>query len=284
MIINHNLPGQNAINSLNANSKSAQNSMAKLSSGSRINKAADDAAGLSISQKMQSQINGLDKAASNAQDGISLLQTAEGGLNETQSILQRMSELATQAANDTNVTADRDAITSELSTLADEIDHIAQSTNFNGTNLLSNTGNMTFQIGSTANAYDQITFSLTNISISATTLSVKLGAGGTAGTESTICVSDADYAHASISVINAAIKQVSTARSTIGAYQNRLDHTINNLTTESQNLTTAMSGITDVDMAKEMMNYSKENVLQQAAQSMLAQANQNPQQILKLLQ
>ena len=284
MIINHNLPGQNAINSLNANAKSAQNSMAKLSSGSRINKAADDAAGLSISQKMQAQINGLDKASSNAQDGISLLQTAEGGLNETQSILQRMSELATQAANDTNVTADRKAITSELGTLADEIDHIANSTNFNGTNLLSSTSTLSFQIGATANAYDQITVGLTNVSIGASVLSVKLGAGGTAGTEASICVADAQHAHAAISVINAAIQQVSSARSSIGAYQNRLDHTINNLTTESQNLTTAMSGITDVDMAKEMMNYSKENVLQQAAQSMLAQANQNPQQILKLLQ
>lgn len=276
MIINHNLPGLNAINSLNANSKSANASMAKLSSGSRINKAADDAAGLSISQKMQAQINGLDKASSNAQDGISLLQTAEGGLNETQSILQRMSELATQGANDTNVTADRDAIKSELSTLADEIDHIANSTNFNGTNLLSATGTLTFQIGATSSSYDQLTFSLASVKIGAAALTVQVG--------SNISVDTAEHAHASISVINAAIKQVSSARSTVGAYQNRLDHTINNLTTESQNLTTAMSGITDVDMAKEMMNYSKENVLQQAAQSMLAQANQNPQQILKLLQ
>ncbi|WP_234119649.1 flagellin N-terminal helical domain-containing protein [Clostridium hydrogenum] len=275
MIINHNLPGQNAINSLNANSKSAQNSMAKLSSGSRINKAADDAAGLSISQKMQAQINGLDKATSNAQDSISLLQTAEGGLNETQSILQRMSELATQAANDTNVTNDRTAVTNELATLADEIDHIANSTNFNGNNLLSSTGTLTFQIGATSNAYDQITIGLTNISIGSAVLSVNAA---------NVSVGNSTSATASISIINAAIQTVSAARSKIGAYQNRLDHTINNLTTESQNLTTAMSGITDVDMAKEMMNYSKENVLQQAAQSMLAQANQNPQQILKLLQ
>jgi Flagellin and related hook-associated proteins len=275
MIINHNLPGQNAINSLNANAKSAQNSMAKLSSGSRINKAADDAAGLSISQKMQSQINGLDKAASNAQDGISLLQTAEGGLNETQSILQRMSELATQASNDTNVTADRSAITSELGTLSNEIDHIANSTNFNGTNLLSSNSTLSFQIGSTSNSYDQLAIGLTNVSIGAAVLKVD---------SANVSVGNSVSATASISIINAAIQTVSTARSQIGAYQNRLDHTINNLTTESQNLTTAMSGITDVDMAKEMMNYSKENVLQQAAQSMLSQANQNPQQVLKLLQ
>lgn len=275
MIINHNLPGLNAINSLNKNAKSAQASMAKLSSGSKINKAADDAAGLSISQKMQSQINGLDKATSNAQDGISLLQTAEGGLNETQSILQRMSELATQGANDTNVTADRTAITSELTSLGAEIDHIASSTNFNGTNLLSSTGALTFQIGSTANGYDQLSFSLKGISIGAAVLKVDA---------SNISVGNSVSATASISVINAALATVSSARSTIGANQNRLDHTINNLTTESQNMTTAMSGITDVDMATEMMNYSKENVLQQAAQSMLSQANQNPQQILKLLQ
>lgn len=275
MIINHNLPGSNAINFLNKNAKSASDSMSKLSSGSRINKAADDAAGLSISQKMQAQINGLSKATSNAQDAISLFQSAEGGLNETQAILQRMNELATQAASSTNASADAAAITNELSTLADEMDHIANSTNFNGNNLLSGTGTLTFQIGATSNTFDLMTFNLSSIQGGAAHLGVD---------SSKVSVGSADAAHASITLITAAIQSVSTARSTLGAYQNRLDHTINNLTTESQNMTTAMSGITDVDMATEMMNYSKENVLQQAAQSMLAQANQNPQQILKLLQ
>jgi len=281
MIINHNLAGATALNYLNKNAKSASDSMEKLSSGLKINKAADDAAGLSISQKMQSQINGLDVATSNAQDGVSLLQTAEGGLNETQSILQRMNELATQSANDTNVTIDRTAISAELGTLGDEINHISQSTNFNGVSLLSAaTGastSITFQIGATSNAYDSIGLDLTKIQTNSSSLSV----GDTA---SALDVSTNTAATAAMSTIQAAIDTVSTSRSYIGSLQNRLTHTLNNLSTENQNLTTASANITDVDMAKEMMNYSKENVLQQAAQSMLSQANQNPQQVLKLLQ
>ncbi|SMC17911.1 flagellin [Clostridium acidisoli DSM 12555] len=274
MIINHNLSGNTALSYLNKNQKSASDSMEKLSSGLRINKAADDAAGLSISQKMQSQINGLDKAQSNAQDGVSLLQTAEGGLNETQSILQRMNELATQAANDTNVTIDRSAITAEINTLSSEIDHISSSTNFNNQNLLgSATGILTFQVGSTANTYDSMSVNLGSIEANTTTLSL-----------TTLDLSSNLGAVSAMSIIQNAIDTVSTSRSYIGAVQNRLTHTINNLSTEDQNLTTASASITDVDMAKEMMNYSKENVLQQAAQSMLAQANQNPQQVLKLLQ
>ncbi|PJI09831.1 MULTISPECIES: flagellin [Clostridium] len=276
MIINHNLSGNTALSYLNKNQKSASASMEKLSSGLRINKAADDAAGLSISQKMQSQINGLDKAQSNAQDGISLIQTAEGGLNETQSILQRMNELATQAANDTNVSLNRSAVSAEMSTLADEIDHISQQTNFNGVSLLTGgTTTLTFQIGSTANSYDSIGLNLNSIKMGSASLSV--------GT-SAISVSDNTKATASMSLIQKAIDTVSTSRAYLGAVQNRLTHTINNLSTEQENLTTANANITDVDMAKEMMNYSKESVLQQAAQSMLAQANQNPQQVLKLLQ
>lgn len=279
MIINHNLAGNTALNYLNKNAKSASDSMEKLSSGLKINKAADDAAGLSISQKMQSQINGLDTATNNAQDGVSLLQTAEGGLNETQSILQRMNELATQSANDTNVTLDRTAVSAELGTLGDEIDHISQSTNFNGVSLLSTTATttLTFQIGSTSNAYDSLGLDLTKIDTNSTSLSV--------GNSTTVLnVSSNSYAKAAMSTIQAAIDTVSTSRSYIGSLQNRLTHTLNNLSTENQNLTTASANITDVDMAKEMMNYSKENVLQQAAQSMLSQANQNPQQVLKLLQ
>lgn len=280
MIINHNLSGISALNNLNKNSKSAASSMEKLSSGLKINKAADDAAGLAISQKMEAQINGLDVAQSNAQDGVSLLQTAEGGLSETQTILQRMNTLATQAANDSNVTLDRGAVGAELKTLAKEIDHISSSTNFNGVNLLAQTAggtaaSLTFQIGATSSAYDQINLSLNSIGNDSTTLSVAAG---------TLDVSSSAMAQSSIAIIQSAINTVSTARSMIGSYQNRLDHAINNLSTESQNLTTAQANITDVDMAKEMMNYSKKNVLQQAAQSMLAQANQNPQQVLKLLQ
>lgn len=279
MIINHNLPGSTALSYLNKNSKSSSDSMEKLSSGLRINKAADDAAGLTISQKMQSQINGLGKAQSNAQDGVSLLQTAEGGLNETQSILQRMNELATQAANDSNVTIDRSAVTAELNTLADEIDHISQQTNFNGVNLLSGDGTSTsvlnFQIGATANTFDTLSLSLGSIEMTSASLSVS---------STSISVGDNTAAKNAMSLIQNAIDKVSTSRSYIGALQNRLTHTMNNLSTEEQNLNTANANITDVDMAKEMMNYSKENVLQQAAQSMLAQANQNPQQVLKLLQ
>jgi flagellin len=276
MIINHNLNAMTANNAMNANSTKAADSMAKLSSGLKINKAADNAAGLSISQKMQAQINGLTTANSNAQDGISLLQTAEGGLSETQSILQRMNELATQAANDTNTTLDRSAINSELKTLGSEINHIASSTNFNGINLLSNSGSLTFQIGSTANTYDQINLALGSVGIGAASLKVDAGNG--------IKVDNSTDASAAISVIQAAINTVSTSRSLIGAYQNRLDHTINNLTTETSNMTTAESNITDTDMSTEMVAYSKNNVLQQAAQSMLVQANSSSQNVLKLLQ
>jgi flagellin len=252
--------------------------MEKLSSGSKINKAADDAAGLSISQKMQSQINGLGKAQSNAQDGVSLLQTAEGGLSETQSILQRMNELATQAANDTNVTLNRSAIQSELTNLGKEIDHISSQTNFNGVQLLNSASNITLQIGATSNTYDSLGVDLSSLSMSSNLLGVSTGVS------SGLSVGSNTLATQAMASIQAAIDTVSTSRSTIGALQNRLTHTMNNLSTEEQNLTTANANITDVDMAKEMMNYSKENVLQQAAQSMLAQANQNPQQVLKLLQ
>jgi len=277
MIINHNLSGNTALYYLNKNSQSESDSMEKLSSGLRINKAADDAAGLSISQQMQAQINGLTQASSNAQDGVSLLQTAEGGLSTTQNILQRMNELATEAANATNVTQDTSAIQSELTQLACQIDDIAQQTNFNGVNLLSsaNTNTLTFQVGSTSNAYDQLGLNLASIGMGATSLSVDA---------SGISVGTTTAASAAMSVIQKAIDTVSASRSYIGALQNRLTYTMDNVSTENQNLTSANSSITDVDMASEMMNYSKESVLSQAAQSMLSQANQNPQNVLKLLQ
>jgi len=256
------------------NTASSGKSMEKLSSGLRINRAADDAAGLSISEKMRAQIRGLNQASRNGQDAVSLVQTAEGGLNETHSILQRMRELAVQAANDTNVTLDRTAIKTEMDALSNEIDHIAQSTNFNGTNLLSASTSLTFQIGSTDQSYDQMTLNLASIKANAATLTV-----GTAN----ISVDTVSNAVASITKLDAAINAVSTSRSYIGSLQNRLEHTINNLNTESENLSAAESRIRDVDMAKEMMNFSKNNILSQAAQAMLAQANQQPQGVLQLL-
>ncbi|ERI90858.1 flagellin protein [Clostridiales bacterium oral taxon 876 str. F0540] len=275
MIINHNLNAMNAHRQMTGNIAAAGKSMEKLSSGLRINRAGDDAAGLSISEKMRAQIRGLDQASRNGQDAVSLVQTAEGGLNETHSILQRMRELTVQAANDTNVTLDRTAIQTELTALTSEIDHIAQSTNFNGTNLLSTgSGPLTFQIGATSNGYDAMTLDLAQIKAKSSDLTV--GSGN-------VSVASSTAAQASISLIDSAINAVSTSRSYLGSLQNRLEHTVNNLSTESENLSAAESRVRDVDMAKEMMTFSKNNILSQAAQSMLAQANQQPQGVLQLL-
>ncbi|WP_418223619.1 flagellin [Clostridium isatidis] len=272
MIINHNLNAMNAHRQLGVNTVNAGKSMEKLSSGLRINRAGDDAAGLAISEKMRAQIRGLNQASRNAQDSISLVQTAEGGLNETHAILQRMRELAVQAANDTNVTLDREAIKTELSSLKEEIDHIAKATNFNTNNLLNTTATLTFQIGASKETYDQMTLNLASIQADASTLGI-----------GTITVSSVTFALSAISLIDAAINKVSTARAYIGSLQNRLEHTITNLDTSSENLTAAESRIRDVDMAKEMMTFSKNNILAQAAQAMLAQANQQPQGVLQLL-
>lgn len=273
MIINHNLSAMNAHRQLGVNTGAASKSMEKLSSGLRINRAGDDAAGLSISEKMRGQIRGLDQASKNAQDGISLIQTAEGSLNETQSILQRMRELAVQASNDTNVTVDRSAIQTELDSLKTEIDRIGKSTQFNTQNLLDGTfSGKNLQIG--ANKDTNLTLSLTIKDMSASALSL---------TTTNIDVSTNTKATSAISTINSAIQLVSNQRSQLGAWQNRLEHTINNLDNASENLSAAESRIRDVDMAKEMMEYSKDNILSQAAQSMLAQANQQPQQVLSLL-
>lgn len=391
MIINHNLMANNAIRNANVNSSSASKSMQKLSSGLRINGAADDAAGLAISEKMRGQIRGLDQASNNAQDAISLTQTAEGALNETQSILQRMRELAVQSSNDTNTTVDRSAIKDELGQLTDEIDRIANTTEFNTQKLLdgSKKGLVTAQnsteslqlntnanialvstagVTSASTITDSFTVTVTRTNVStgftstdfnvsvvggtaaslimvdnntftyngdtidltggtgtlssmtsgeSFTLSVKgavaastdvtkslsmqigansgqslliginsmkakdLGVRDNAG--AALDVSDANHATAAITQINNAIEKVSAERSKLGAVQNRLEHTINNLGTSSENLTSAESRIRDVDMAKEMSTYSKNNILSQAAQAMLAQANQQPQQVLQLL-
>jgi len=269
MIINTNMSSLIAQNNLANTQNSIQSSLSKLSSGYRINTAADDAAGLAISQKMKAQISGLNQAGRNAQDGISLLQTAEGAMSQTQSILQRMRELAVQSSNDTNTTTDRSQIQLEVTALTTEIGRIASSTQFNTQNLVDGTfkGKL-IQVG--ANAGQVI--SVTVATMTAAGLSV-----------SGVSVSSQAGANAAISSISKAIDLVSTDRANLGALQNRLTHTIANLTTSSQNMTAAESQITNVDMAAEMSNFTKNQVLSQAGVAMLAQANQAPQSILKLL-
>lgn len=298
MIINHNVTALNTHNKLSAASAAQSKSMEKLASGLRINKAGDDAAGLAISEKMRAQVRGLDQASRNAQDGISLIQTAEGALNETHDILQRMRELATQSANDTNTSTDRGEIQKEVDQLAKEVTRIANNTEFNTKKLLTGaadgsstavTGSdsLTFHIG--ANADQNIELEIK--AMDAKTLGVSgsatsnVAASGTslAATTSGIDVSTQSTANTAITSINNAIETVSAERSKLGANQNRLDHTINNLKTSSENLTAAESRVRDVDMAKEMMNQTKNSILAQAAQAMLAQANQQPQGVLQLL-
>jgi flagellin len=236
--------------------------MERLSSGYRINRAADDAAGLAISEKLRGQIRGLAQAQRNAQDGVSLVQTAEGSLNEVHSMLQRVRELAVQYQNGTLSTSDKAAITAEATQLASEIERIGNSADFNGIKLLDGSGGtISFQVG--ANDND-------TIAVDTATLSDQVGS---------IDVSQTD----AISAIDAAIENVSTLRSTFGAVQNRLEHTLNNLATYQENLTASESRIRDVDMASEMVEFSKDQILQQAGTSMLAQANQAPQAVLSLL-
>jgi flagellin len=271
MIINHNLNAMNAHRQMGINLGNTGKATEKLSSGLRINRAGDDAAGLAISEKMRAQVRGLNQASRNAQDGISLIQTAEGSLNETHSILQRMRELAVQSRNDTNVTQDRTALNDEFKQLQEEITRIGQQTEFNTQKLLSGGfAKKNFQIG----ANEGQTISLTIKNMTATGIGVD-GPKASIGT--------AGAASKAIKTVNSAINTVSTERSKLGALQNRLEHTITNLDTSSENLQASESRIRDVDMAKEMMNFSKNNILQQAAQAMLAQANQAPQGVLQLL-
>ena len=395
MVVQHNLTAMNSNRQLGITTSAQAKSSEKLSSGYRINRAGDDAAGLKISEKMRSQIRGLNKASTNAQDGVSLIQTAEGALNEAHSILQRMNELAVQGANDTNQSIDRDAINDELTALTEELDRISETTQFNKQNLLD--GSFTdkkLQVGANTNQNIEIsignmnakTLGLTNISYStketgvapekvkyqgmsynyqttttqtknisnaistfkgqlsaqvvstdfaaqyaadtgsvyynavSTTGTVKLGTAGSAAkvtlsankkmvsndvtanfkdyvtTTSTAAttpkdvqvgkpnVRDYDSANATLSAVQNAINQVSTQRSALGALQNRLEHTIANLDNVSENTQSAESRIRDTDMASEMVTYSKNNILAQAGQSMLAQANQSTQGVLSLLQ
>ena len=269
MVVQHNLSAMNTNRQMGVVSSSLQKSTEKLSSGYKINRAGDDAAGLSISEKMRSQIRGLNKASSNAQDGISLIQVAEGALNETHSILQRMNELATQAANDTNTSVDRTAIKNEMDQLTSVINRIQSTTQFNTMNLLD--GSFTsknLQVGALSG--QTIKISVTKMSAS------NIGVSG-------LAVSSNVKAGEAMSKIQLAIQSVSSQRSKLGAIQNRLEHTINNLNTTSENTSAAESRIRDTDMASEMVEYSKNNILQQAGQSMLAQANQANQGVLSLL-
>lgn len=394
MRINHNIAALNTFNQLSKNTEAANNALAKLSSGLQINSASDDPAGLSISEKMRSQIRGLERATENAQDGISMIQTAEGALNETTEILQRMRELSVQASSDTTTASDRSTIQDELDQLAQEITRIADTTEFNGQTLMGSLSQFSgsFLIGADAGqslavsmtAMDTVTLGVgTNATSAAVVKEIafvsgdgnEFAAGGVdltgytqgldlnikinmvsagddagakavatitingvtrsvtadddtaatpsftltsatfgdvfesgqqvvitgantpdAGDEVNISISgqrsgiaalsiaDNTLAGTAITAIDSAIVAVSGQRSKLGAYQNRLEHTINNLNTASENLTSAESRIRDVDMASEMVEYSKMNILSQAAQSMLAQANQQPQSVLQLLQ
>ena len=291
MVVQHNMTAMNANRQLGITTSAQAKSSEKLSSGYRINRAGDDAAGLTISEKMRSQIRGLNKASDNAQDGVSLIQVAEGALSETHSILQRMNELATQAANDTNTTADRNAIQSEINQLTSEINRIQSTTQFNTMNLID--GSYTaknLQVGSLSG--QAILVSIENMN--ATSL---FGGTNTAvpsvsdvntvnlkSYNSKLTVSSFDTAGSAMKSIQSAIALVSNQRSNLGAVQNRLEHTIANLDNISENTQSAESRIRDTDMAEEMVNYSKNNILAQAGQSMLAQANQSTQGVLSLLQ
>ena len=275
MVVQHNLQAANTNRQLGITTSAQAKSTEKLSSGYKINRAADDAAGLSISEKMRSQIRGLNKASSNAQDGVSLVQTAEGALNETHSILQRMNELATQAANGTNTSVDRSAIRAELDQLTSEINRIQSTTQFNTMNLLDGTFSgatkqMKLQVGALSG--QSINFSIANMC--ATKIGLRTG----------LSVSTFTKAGSYMKAVQDAIEVVSKQRSAMGAIQNRLEHTIANLDTTSENTQSAESRIRDTDMASEMVTYSKNNILAQAGQSMLAQANQSTQGVLSLLQ
>lgn len=272
MVVQHNLRAMNSNRMLGITAGQQSKSSEKLSSGYKINRAADDAAGLAISEKMRRQVRGLTQASANAQDGISCVQTAEGALNEVHDMLQRMNELAVKAANGTNQTEDQNFIQDEIKQLISEIDRVAETTTFNEKNLLDGSfSNIGLQVGAEGTSGNQI-----NMSIS------KMSAGGIG--VSGVSVSNASTAKSQISVVKAAIKSVSTMRSALGAIQNRLEHTIKNLDNVVENTTAAESQIRDTDMATEMVRYSNNNILAQAGQAMLAQSNQANQGVLSLIQ
>lgn len=275
MVVQHNLTAANTNRQLGITTNGLQKSTEKLSSGYKINRAGDDAAGLSISEKMRNQIRGLNKASDNAQDGISLVQTAEGALNEVHSMLQRMSELAVQAANGTNATTDRTALNDEVQQLKTEIQRVGSTTQFNKMNILdggfSAGTKKALQVGANANQ---------TISIAISALKSVVGSS----LIDALKIGTATNAQSAITTVQSSIEKLSTLRSKLGAVQNRLEHTVANLDNISENTQSAESRIRDTDMAEEMVQYSKNNILQQAGQSMLAQANQANQGVLSLLQ
>lgn len=273
MVVQHNLQAMNTNRQLGITTSAQAKSTEKLSSGYKINRAADDAAGLAISEKMRSQIRGLDRASTNASDGISVVQTAEGALNEVHAMLQRMNELATQAANDTNTSVDRNSLKLEVDQLACEIDRIASSTQFNTMNLLD--GSFTgknLQVGALSG--QAITICIDKL----TSSGLSLGVQGSA-----LKLSSFESAGHSMSLVQQAIDKISTQRATLGAIQNRLEHTIANLDTTSENTSASESRIRDTDMASQMVEFTKNSVLQQAGTAMLAQANSQSQNVLSLL-
>jgi len=279
MVIQHNIAAINSYRNLSQNTGALNKNLEKLSSGYKINRAGDDAAGLAISETMRNKINALDQAESNANDAIGLIQTAEGALTETHAMLERMTTLATQAANGTYATAGvdgtaRNNIQAEINELKEEINRIASSTEYNGIKILTNQSTKQFQIGASSGE---------TLKLRGSTMQTSTLGNSTSGKVSGINVSDVTMANKAIETLKSAVNQVSTYRAQLGAKQNRLEHTINNLKVSNENATSAESRIRDTDMAKEISAYTKNNILNQAAQSMLAQANQAPQGTLQLL-
>ncbi|MDR2888325.1 MAG: flagellin [Lachnospiraceae bacterium] len=274
MVVQHNLTAMNSNRMLGVTTASQAKSTEKLSSGYKINRAADDAAGLAISEKMRRQMRGLTQATSNAQDGISAVQTAEGALNEVHDMLQRMNELAIKAGNETLESVDKEYIQSELNALKTEIDRVAQTTTFNEQNLLdgSFSEGKKIQVGAEVDDPNQIAITIKQMNWN--TIS-----GGTVPD----VTKDYDAIKTTVSTIKVALREVSKQRSDLGAVQNRLEHTVNNLKNVVENTTAAESAIRDTDMATEMVRYSNNNILAQAGQAMLAQANQSNQGVLSLL-
>jgi flagellin len=286
MIINHNLSAMFADRSLRATNNEVTKGMEKLSSGLRINRAGDDASGLAVSEKMRSQIRGLERASKNAQDGISFIQATEGYLQESQDIIQRLRELAVQASNGIYSAEDRMQIQVEVSQLVDEIDRIASHAQFNGMNLLTGrfardggenvvTGSMWFHIGANMDQRVQVYIG----TMTSKALGVK-----NIGDNEIISYETPDGSNRAIGTLDEALKKVNKQRADLGAYQNRLEHAVRGISVGAENLQAAESRIRDADMANEMVGYTKNRILSQAGNAMLAQANQNTQQVLQLLQ
>ena len=275
MVVQHNLTAMNSNRMLGLTAKTQAKSTEKLSSGYKVNRAADDAAGLAISEKMRCQIRGLTQASLNAQDGISAVQTAEGALNEVHDMLQRMNELAVKSANGTNQSEDRSYIQSEVDALINEIDRVAKTTTFNEQNLLDGSwsSGVDLQVGAEGTSGNRISVSINAMDSAGISVSSLTSSG----------VSSQANAQNAISTIKAAMTAISKQRSDLGAIQNRLEHTINNLDNVVENTTSAESQIRDTDMATEMVKYANNNILAQAGQAMLAQSNQANQGVLSLL-